>query len=329
MNTRARSKLLGPLMIDVGGLELNADDRELLCHPLVGGVILFTRNYRDPEQLKKLCDDLLALPRQRLLLAVDHEGGRVQRFRVGFTRIPAMRSFGQLYGEDAGKALAEARLQGETIGRELSAYGIDLCFAPVLDIDNGVSQIIGDRAFSDRADIIVELARAFRAGLNEVGLAATGKHFPGHGAVTADSHHELPVDRRREDDIRASELAPFKALIDDGIESLMMAHVRYTTVDAQPASLSKRWVQGILRRELGFKGVIFCDDLSMGGAAVVGDMEARARLALDVGNDMLPVCNDRDGAVKLIDALARDVAPDRTASLRLKKLYGRYTGALA
>jgi beta-N-acetylhexosaminidase len=329
VNTRARSKLLGPLMIDVGGLELNAEDRELLCHPLVGGVILFTRNYRDPEQLKKLCDDLLALPRQRLLLAVDHEGGRVQRFRVGFTRIPAMRSFGQLYAEDAGKALAEARLQGETIGRELSAYGIDLCFAPVLDIDNGVSQIIGDRAFSDRTDIVVELARAFRTGLNGAGLAATGKHFPGHGAVTADSHHELPVDRRKEDDIRASELAPFKALIDDGIESLMMAHVRYTTVDAQPASLSKRWVQDILRRELGFKGVIFCDDLSMGGAAVVGDMEARARLALDVGNDMLPVCNDRDGAVKLIDALAGNVAPDRAASLRLKKLYGRHAGARA
>ncbi|WP_245586200.1 beta-N-acetylhexosaminidase [Solimonas soli] len=326
---RSRSKLLGPLMIDVGGLELTAEDRELLCHPLVGGVILFTRNYRDPEQLKKLCDDLLALPRPRLLLAVDHEGGRVQRFRVGFTRIPAMRTLGQLHDEDAGKALAEARQQGATIAAELSAYGIDLCFAPVLDIDNGVSQIIGDRAFSDRSDVIVALARAFRAGLNAGGLAATGKHFPGHGAVTADSHLELPVDRRKEDDIRATELAPFRALIDDGIESLMMAHVRYSNVDPQPASLSKRWVQDILREELGFKGAIFCDDLSMGGAAVVGDMEARARLALEVGNDMLPVCNDRPAALRLIDALARDVRPDRAASSRLKALYGRHAGASA
>lgn len=326
-HSKNHSKSLGPLMVDIPGQELTAEDRELLCHPLVGGFILFTRNYRDPEQLKRLCDDVLALPRQRLLVAVDHEGGRVQRFRVGFSRIPAMRGLGHLYNEDTGKALAEAKLQGETIARELSSFGIDLCFAPVLDIDHGLSQIIGDRAFSDRTDIIVELARAFRAGLNAQGLAATGKHFPGHGAVTADSHQELPVDRRKEDEIRATELAPFKTLIDDGIESLMMAHVRYTTVDTQPASLSKRWISEILRGELGFRNAIFCDDLSMGGAAVVGDMEARARLALDAGCDMLPVCNDRDATIKLIDALARDLTPDRAASLRLKKLYGRHVGA--
>jgi beta-N-acetylhexosaminidase len=217
------TQLLGPLMIDVSGQELSAEDRELLCHPLVGGAILFTRNYRDPEQLKALCDELLRLPRQRLLLAVDHEGGRVQRFRVGFSRIPAMRTLGQLHCEDAGKALQEARLQGETIGRELAAYGIDLCFAPVLDVDHGVSTIIGDRAFSDRCEVIVELARAFRAGLNAAGLAATGKHFPGHGAVVADSHHELPIDRRSDKDLWAQAIRPFEALIADGIESLMMA----------------------------------------------------------------------------------------------------------
>ncbi len=319
---KAKTKLLGPLMIDVGGQELTAEDRELLCHPLVGGAILFTRNYRDPEQLKALCTDILSLPRQRLLLAVDHEGGRVQRFRVGFSRIPAMRTLGQLHCEDAGKALEEARVQGETIGRELSAYGIDLCFAPVLDVDHGVSTVIGDRAFSDRCEVIVELARAFRAGLNSTGLAATGKHFPGHGAVTADSHHELPIDRRAEKDLWARELVPFEALIKDGIESLMMAHVRYTAVDETPASLSKRWIQEILRKRLGFKGAIFCDDLSMGGAAVVGTMEERARLALDVGNDMLPVCNDRAAVVALIDAL-KDVKPQRAASDRLKKLYAR------
>ncbi len=312
--------MLGPLMIDVGGQELTAEDRELLCHPLVGGAILFTRNYRDPEQLKALCDDILSLPRQRLLLAVDHEGGRVQRFRVGFSRVPAMRTLGQLHCEDPAKALAEARLQGETIGRELSSFGIDLCFAPVLDIDHGLSTIIGDRAFSDRCEIIIELARAFRAGLNAAGLVATGKHFPGHGAVTADSHLELPIDRRVERELRETELRPFEALIADGIESLMMAHVRYVAVDQTPASLSARWIGGILREELGFKGAVFCDDLSMGGAAVVGTMEERARLALEVGNDMLPVCNDRPAVIALLDAL-KDIKPNKASSDRLKKLY--------
>ncbi len=307
-------------MIDVGGQELTAEDRELLCHPLVGGMILFTRNYRSPEQLKALCDEVLALPRQRLLLAVDHEGGRIQRFRMGFSRIPSMRSLGRLHQEDAGKALEEARQQGAIIGRELVAYGIDLCFAPVLDIDHGISTVIGDRAFSDEASIVVELARAFRAGLNSAGMAATGKHFPGHGAVVADSHHELPVDRRSEAELWARELKPFEALIGDGIESLMMAHVRYTAIDETPASLSTRWIQDILRRKLGFSGAVFCDDLSMGGAAVIGDMEARARLALEAGNDMLPVCNDRPAVVGLLDAL-KELKPQRGASDRLKRLY--------
>lgn len=319
---KPKTRLLGPLMIDVGGQELTAEDRELLCHPLVGGAILFTRNYRDPEQLKALCDDILSLPRQRLLLAVDHEGGRVQRFRVGFSRVPAMRTLGQLHCEDQNKALAEARQHGETIGRELAFYGIDLCFAPVLDVDHGLSTVIGDRAFSDRCEIIIELARAFRSGLNAAGLAATGKHFPGHGAVTADSHHELPIDRRAERELRDSELRPFVALIEDGIESLMMAHVRYVSVDQTPASLSARWIQEILRKELGYKGVVFCDDLSMGGAAVVGSMEDRARLALEVGNDMLPVCNDRPAVIALLDAL-KDIKPKKASSDRLKKLYGK------
>ncbi|SEQ60334.1 beta-N-acetylhexosaminidase [Solimonas aquatica] len=323
-NKSSQTRLLGPLMVDVAGLELTAEDRELLCHPLVGGLILFTRNYRDPEQLKALCAEILALPRpSRLLLAVDHEGGRVQRFRVGFTRIPAMRSLGQLYAEDFKRALGEARQHGATIGQELSAYGIDLCFAPVLDIDHGVSSVIGDRAFADSAETIIQLARAFRAGLNSAGLCATGKHFPGHGAVVADSHLELPIDRRKEEEIRGRDLQPFRVLINDGIESLMMAHVRYTTVDQEPASLSRRWIQDILRKELDFAGAIFCDDLSMGGAAVVGSMEERARRALEVGNDMLPVCNDRAAVTALIDAL-HDVKPDRAASARLKKLYGRH-----
>ena len=315
------SALIGPLMVDVGGLELTAEDREVLKHPLIGGLILFTRNYRDPEQLAALCMDILAVKKPRLLLAVDHEGGRVQRFRVGFTRIPAMRTLGKLYEEDAAKAGAEAREHGLTIGRELAAFGIDLCFAPVLDRDYGVSTVIGDRAFDQDSDRIIELARSFRTGLNAAGLVATGKHYPGHGAVSADSHHELPVDRRSLDELQ-KDMVPFEALIKDGIESLMMAHVRYTSVDQAPASLSKIWIQDNLRKRLKYTGAIFCDDLSMGGAAVVGTMEERARLAFEVGCDMLPVCNDRPATIALLHAL-KDIKPTKAISDRLKKLYRR------
>ncbi|MGQ0618843.1 MAG: beta-N-acetylhexosaminidase [Panacagrimonas sp.] len=312
--------LIGPLMIDVGGLELTAEDGEVLRHPLVGGVILFTRNYRDPEQLRALCGSVLALKKPRLLVAVDHEGGRVQRFRVGFSRIPAMGALGKLMEETRAGALEDAQAHGYTIGSELGACGIDLCFAPVLDRDIGVSGVIGDRAFASDIDTIVELAQAFRLGLNRAGMAATGKHFPGHGAVAADSHHELPVDRRPLDQIERTELAPFRALIESGIESLMMAHVRYTAFDQTPASLSRKWIAGVLRRRLRFRGAVFCDDLSMNGAAVVGSMEDRARMALAAGCDMLPVCNDRPASVALIDAL-HDLRPSLARSRRLERLY--------
>jgi beta-N-acetylhexosaminidase len=315
---------IGPLMLDVAGLELTSEDAELLAHPLVGGVILFTRNYRDRAQLAALCDALSTVKRKapRLLIAVDHEGGRVQRFREGFTRIPPMRTLGHRYETDRGGALAEAEAHGLTIGSELAAFGIDLCFAPVLDRDIGVSGVIGDRAFATDVDTIVDLARAFRAGLNRAGRAATGKHFPGHGAVAADSHHELPEDPRPLAEIEATELAPFVPLIDDGLESIMMAHVRYRSVDETPASLSRKWIRGVLRRRLKFSKALFCDDLSMNGAAVMGSVEARARLALDAGCDMLPVCNDRAASIRVVDAL-RDMKPSETASRRLRALYGK------
>ncbi len=308
-------------MADVGGLALTAEDREVLAHPLVGGVILFARNYSDPEQLRALCAELLTLKSPRLLLAVDHEGGRVQRFRVGFTRIPAMGTLGKLHEESPSKALEEAHAQGLIVGRELAAYGIDLCFAPVLDRDTGISQIIGDRAFSENPEIIVKLARAFRAGLNAAGLAATGKHFPGHGAVAADSHTELPVDRRSYADIEARDLVSFRALIEDGIESLMMAHIRYTSIDEKPASLSRRWIRGLLRTELGYNGAVICDDLNMAGAKVAGEIVERALMALDAGCDMLPICNDRESVLKLIAGLP--VKPRKLASARLQRLYRR------
>lgn len=310
---------LGPIMADVAGLSLTEEDREVLAHPLVGGVILFARNYSDPEQLRALCTELLAIKTPRLLIAVDHEGGRVQRFRVGFTRIPAMGTLSRVHDESPRKAFDEARAHGETIGRELAGFGIDLCFAPVLDRDCGVSTVIGDRAFSTDPQVIIALARAFRAGLNSVGLKATGKHFPGHGAVAADSHLELPVDRRSYADITARDLVPFKALVEDGIESLMMAHVRYSAHDEIPASFSRKWIHGLLRRDWQYNGAVFCDDLCMKGAVVIGDIVARAEAALAAGCDMLPVCNERAEVVKLLDALP--VKQRRLSSARLKALY--------
>lgn len=307
-------------MVDVGGLELTDEDREVLMHPLVGGVLLFTRNYRDPEQLRALCGDLLSLNRERLLLAVDHEGGRVQRFRIGFSRVPTMGSLGVRFGDQAEPALADAEHWGHTIAEEIGSFGIDLCFAPVLDVDVGLSQIIGDRSFSSEPAVVVELARAFRRGLNRAGMAATGKHFPGHGAVAADSHLELPVDRRSLEEIQSTDLVPFMALIADGLESIMMAHVRYPAADDLPASLSRRWIQQVLRGQLGFDNALFCDDLSMKGCAVAGDLEARARLALEAGCDMLPVGNDRPGVIQLLDCL-RNLTPDPAADRRLARLY--------
>lgn len=320
--TTKSSGVLGPVMVDVAGQELTADDRALIAHPLVGGVILFTRNYRDHEQLKKLCDDILAVPRKaRVLLAVDHEGGRVQRFRNGFSRLPAMRTLGKLHEESPGKAMEESHRLGSVIGNELAHFGFDLPFAPVLDRDYTVSQIIGDRAFAHDTDVLTTLSREFWRGLNAAGLSATGKHFPGHGAVTADSHHELPVDRRALPQLEA-DMAPFKTLMDEGLESIMMAHVRYTAVDTLPASLSSKWIKGLVRREWKYNGAIFCDDLSMGGAAVVGTLGERAIAALDAGCDMIPVCNDRAGTLQVLEAL-RDHKPSRLSSARLKRLYRR------
>jgi beta-N-acetylhexosaminidase len=311
---------IGPVMADIGGTTLTAEDREVLKHPLVGGLILFARNYTDPKQLKALCAELTKLKRPRLLLAVDHEGGRVQRFRVGFTRVPAMGSLGALHDEDRRKALAEARRWGRTIGKELAAFGIDLCFAPVLDRDTGRSQVIGDRAFSPDTGTIVALARAFSRGLAAAGLAATGKHFPGHGQVAADSHHALPVDRRGYDEIAKTDLVPFAELGNE-LPSLMLAHVRYSAVDPIPASLSKYWIQDVLRRRLRYDGALFCDDLSMGGAAVAGGPLERARLALEAGCDMLLVCNDRPGLLEVLGGL--QAGDRREADRRLRRLYRR------
>jgi beta-N-acetylhexosaminidase len=319
--TDAHAALMtGPLMIDVAGLTLDDEDRRLLRHPAVGGVILFSRNYRDPAQLRALCEEIRALRQPRLLLAVDHEGGRVQRFREGFSAIPPMRQTGELCEADAAAALDQAHAHGLAIGRELVDYGIDLCFAPVLDRDCGVSSVIGDRAFAEDADTIVALATAFRAGLNAAGMAATGKHFPGHGAVAPDSHLELPEDPRSLEEIRSSCMRAFAGMIARGLESVMTAHVRYPQVDMLPASFSPRWLQQELRQELGFRGVIFSDDLSMKGAAEIGGPVARARAALDAGSDMVLICNDRPAVIETLEALG-DARLSADAAQRLMGLY--------
>lgn len=306
---------MGPLMMDVAGRQLDAEDRELLAHPLVGGCILFSRNFESRRQLIEL---VAALRKQRpeLLLAVDYEGGRVQRFREEFTRLPPMQRLGQLHDEDAAAACHAAHTMGWLIGSELGAVGLDLCFAPVVDLDGGISSVIGDRAVHAQPDVVTALAAQFCQGLRSAGLKPTAKHFPGHGQVAADSHQALPVDERTLEAILEQDVQPFRQLMASGLESVMMAHILFPAVDERPASLSPVWVQNILRQRLGFAGSIFCDDLSMHGAAAVGGYLQRAEAALGAGCDMLPVCNNRAAVVELLDGLHWRSSHDAQARLR-------------
>ncbi len=311
---------LGPLMVDVEGLELTAEDREVLRHPLVGSVILFTRNYRDSDQLTRLVAEIHAVRHPALVVGVDHEGGRVQRFRSGFSALPPLRRIGHEFELDAPHGLELARSMGWLMAAELRAHGVDLSFAPCVDLDYGVSEIIGDRAFHSRADVVAQLALAYMQGMREAGMAATAKHFPGHGAVVADSHQSLPVDRRAWSELD-QDVLPYRRLIANGLPAIMVAHVLFPAVDPDPASMSRRWVQNALREELRFEGAVFTDDLSMGGAVAVGDIVDRARRALDAGCDVLPVCNDRAAVCKLLDQLAFEIQP--TSQLRLVRMRGR------
>ncbi|PAU62524.1 beta-N-acetylhexosaminidase [Pseudomonas indica] len=303
----------GSLMLDIAGTWLTAEDRCLLRQPEVGGLILFARNIEHQRQVRELCASIRAV-RPDLLLAVDQEGGRVQRLRQGFVRLPAMRAIA-----DNADAEILAEHCGWLMATEVLAVGLDISFAPVLDLDHQRSAVVGSRAFEGDAERTALLAGAFIRGMSAAGMAATGKHFPGHGWAEADSHVAIPVDERDLDEIRACDLVPF-ARLRDQLAAVMPAHVIYPAVDAQPAGFSRRWLQDILRGELGFDGVIFSDDLSMAGAHVAGDAADRIEAALGAGCDMGLVCNDRDSAELALQALQR-LKVERP--VRLARMRGR------
>lgn len=305
----------GMVMLDIAGTKLFDYEREIINHPNTGAVILFARNYENPQQVTDLIQDIRAARNGDILIAVDQEGGRVQRFQNGFTRLPPAAFY---------KHESEiAEIAGWLMASELLAVGVDFSFAPVLDVDCGVSAIIGNRAFSQNAQNVAQLAGEFSQGMRSAGMAATGKHFPGHGAVALDSHLTLPIDERELNEIREKDLLPFRELIRQGLEGIMPAHVLYPKIDAQPAGFSSFWIQKILREELGFDGVVFSDDLSMEGAAGVGDFADRAKMALQAGCDMVLVCNNPTAAEQVLNALPIENNPNRER--RLQKMRGQFS----
>ncbi|MCG8380532.1 MAG: beta-N-acetylhexosaminidase [Proteobacteria bacterium] len=314
---------LGPIMCDLRGLQLEDDEREMLMHPHIGGVILFTRNYESPEQLEALTASIHELRQPHLLIAVDHEGGRVQRFREGFSRLPACELIGCLLSEDA-KTVAEQA--GWLMAAELLATGIDLSFAPVLDVGGKTSQVIGDRAFHTDPEQISLLAKAYIRGMKEAGMTAVGKHFPGHGSVVEDSHVAIPYDRRSFEDIKMHDLIPFERMINNGLSGLMPAHVIYTEIDDKPAGFSAVWLKHILRKQMGYQGTIFSDDLSMAGAGVMGDYPQRAEAALNAGCDMVLACNNQPGAVAILEKA--DIRDNIESQSRLIRMHGQFNMSL-
>lgn len=306
------TQTLGPVMLDLEGPRLTRDERELLKRPEVGGVILFARNVESAEQVRSLCEAIRRV-RPDLLLAIDQEGGRVQRLREGATRLPSMRRLGRDFFSHPEITLRLCQDAGWLLGMEMAACGLDFSFAPVLDVDGGSSTVIGDRSFSNDPLAVAALGAAFIEGLHEAGMSAVGKHFPGHGSVAADSHLELPVDPRPLEALRAHDLIPFSRLA-ARLDGVMPAHVVYSSFDPRPAGFSPAWL-GMLRESLGFKGAIFSDDLSMAGAASAGTPGERAQAALAAGCDMLLVCNDRAAALEVLDSCQGQSAR-RPAKLR-------------
>ncbi|MDD2776038.1 MAG: beta-N-acetylhexosaminidase [Gallionella sp.] len=312
---------MGFIMLDVAGTSLTDAEMARLRHPSVGGVILFARNYQSPSQLCELTAAIHAVRTPSLLIAVDHEGGRVQRFRNGFTRLPAMRELGKIWDKHPPRARHLAQQAGWVLASELRACGVDFSFTPVLDMDYGQSTVIGDRAFHGDTQAISELAHSLQLGLHQGGMASVGKHFPGHGYVRADSHLDIPVDNRDWLDIEMNDLVPFRRLVQNGLTAIMPAHVIYPKIDARPAGFSPVWLKKILREQLHFEGCIFSDDLSMEGAAVAGDIVQRASAALNAGCDMALVCNDPVAAEQLVQGLHWEMPPASRA--RLIQMHGK------
>lgn len=300
--------MLGPIMLDIAGYELTAEDRQVLCHPQVGGIILFSRNYKDIKQLENLIKDIKQLRDPQLVIAVDHEGGRVQRFREGFTHIPSMRKLGELYQENNSYALSFAKQCGWLLAVELLTVGIDFSFTPVVDLDYGISSVIGDRSFNADPAIVSELAIALIKGMRNAGMSAVAKHFPGHGAVIADSHTEIPIDSRALNIIEQKDLLPFANLIKQHVAGIMPAHVIYPKIDETPAGFSKVWLQDILRQKYHFQGTIFSDDLNMVGASTIGNYFERAQQAIKAGCDIVLICNNRSAALSILDNIANNVS---------------------
>ncbi len=303
----------GPLMIDIAGLNLADLERERLSHPLVGGVILFARNYESPQQLSELTAEVHALRSPRLLIAIDHEGGRVQRCREGFTRLPPMRRLGELWDKNPQSALEAARQTGYVLAAELLTRGVDLSFTPVLDLDWGHSAVVGDRAFHRDTRVVTSLAGKLIEGLHQAGMKACGKHFPGHGWAEADSHVSMPVDERSMDELEV-DIEPYRRL---PLDAIMPAHVIYPRVDSRPAGFSPIWIRK-LREDIGFDGVVFSDDLSMEGASVAGDIVDRVEAAWSAGCDMLLVCNAPHKASEVLDRWLPEF--DRKRSERIARL---------
>jgi len=312
---------LGPVMLDLVGTSITQEEREMLLHPQTGGVILFTRNYESIEQITALIAEIHALRSPHLLVAVDHEGGRVQRFREGFTHIPPAAEYGKVYAQNKTQGKQLAQQCGWLMAAECRAVGIDMSFAPVLDIGIGVSGVIGDRAYHSKPDVIAELAHEFMTGMSQAGMSATGKHFPGHGSVKEDTHTAQPIDKRSLTEIMMKDVIPFERMIHFGLAAVMPAHVVYPAVDNKPAGYSKIWLQQILRQQLNFQGVIFSDDLSMQAAGVAGDFAQRANTALEAGCDMVLVCNHTEAAQQVLESLNAYANP--TSQIRLIRMHGR------
>jgi beta-N-acetylhexosaminidase len=308
-------------MVDLAGCAISENERRRLLHPFVGGVILFARNFETCGQLQELTTEIHRLRTPALIIAVDHEGGRVQRFRSEFTAIPPMRQLGRLWDVHPAEARRTAADVGYVLASELLVHGIDLSFTPVLDVDSGASSVIGDRAFHSDPNAIAELAGALIHGLRDAGMSAVGKHFPGHGHVVADSHHALPVDDRPYDSIEALDLVPFRRLIGAGLNGIMPAHVLYTRVDSHPAGFSEVWLKKVLRGRLGFDGVVFSDDLSMEGARSAGGMAQRAEAAFRAGCDMVLACNDPEASDEILADLHYTMPA--VSLVRLARMHGR------